>query len=52
MEYYRSIEANKSAYLGESTEYEMFAVSQSNYRQILRSKSLNGYREFFNENYF
>ncbi len=51
LEYFKSIEKDMAGYLGEGTEFEFFAVSQSNYRQILRTKTLNGYREFFTNNY-
>ncbi len=49
--YFKGIEANKKKFLGDNNDYEVFAVTQHNYREILKSKSIEGYREFFNENY-
>ena len=51
MAYFNDVDGKKSTFLGDGAEFEMFAVSQSNYRQILRSKTLDGYREFFDDNY-
>ena len=51
MEYYNTVESKRDTYAGDGAEYEIFAVSQTNYRQILRSKSLDGYRGFFERNY-
>jgi len=31
--------------------YDIFAVSQSNYREILKARSVEGYREWFQEHY-
>lgn len=35
----------------EGMKYTVYAVSQSNYRQILRAKSLDGYDAFYQEHY-
>lgn len=51
MAYYEGTQKNKSDFIDQSVDYEVFAVSQNNYREILRSKSLDGYRNFFNQNY-
>ena len=51
MKYYNGILTNKAEYLGKDAQYQFFAVTQHNYRQILKSKSLDGYDEFFRENY-
>ncbi len=51
MRYYNGIQKNQADFFESSVEYEMFAVSQSNYRQILKSKSLEEYKDFFTENY-
>lgn len=46
---------NQDDFLGESDKNkytkEFFVVTQENYRRILRNKTLDGYREFFEENY-
>jgi tetratricopeptide (TPR) repeat protein len=46
---------DKADFLGESDKKkynkEFFAVTQENYRRILKNKTLDGYREFFADNY-
>ena len=50
MEYYDGVEKNKGDFVaGEG--YKVYPVTQNNYRQILKSKSLAGYESFFDENY-
>jgi tetratricopeptide (TPR) repeat protein len=51
MKYFDGITKNSEDFLPEDTEYEMFAVTQYNYRQILKARSLEKYREFFEDNY-
>jgi hypothetical protein len=54
MRYYNEVK-NQKDFLGETAKKtykkEMFAVTQENYRRILKNKTLNGYREFYEENY-
>jgi TolA-binding protein len=46
---------NKKDFLGESAkisyEKEFFVVTQENYRRVLKNKTLDGYRAFFQSNY-
>ena len=53
MQYYEGIQANIGEFIkdDEGTPFNIFAVSQNNYRQILRSKSIAGYKNFFDTNY-
>ena len=51
VKYYEGVMKDKKNFLGKNNNYEVFAVTQHNYREILKSKSLDGYREFFEENY-
>ena len=51
MEYFEGVERNKATYLEGSESFETYALSQSNYRQVLKQKSLLAYREFFQSNY-
>ena len=51
LSYYSGINSNKKKFLGKNDNYEVFAVTQHNYREILKAKSLDGYRTFFEENY-
>lgn len=54
MKYFNEVK-DKKDFLGESGkrsyQKEFFAVTQENYRRILKNKTLTGYREFFAENY-
>ncbi len=47
--YTEGVEKNKKDFL--KGEYEVFSVSQDNYREILRQKVLEYYRKFYNKNY-
>ncbi len=51
MNYFDGIIKNSGDFLPADTQYEMFAVTQYNYRQILKNRSLDDYRIFFEENY-
>jgi len=51
MNYYNGIQRNQQDFIDSSVDYQIYAVSQNNYREILRSKSLNGYGDFFSQNY-
>jgi len=51
MRYYEGVIQNKTKFLGDNEDYEVFPVTQHNYRQILKSTTLDDYRVFFAENY-
>ena len=54
MRYFNEVK-DKAEFLGESGKKkynkEFFAITQENYRRILKNKTLEGYREFFGDNY-
>jgi tetratricopeptide (TPR) repeat protein len=54
MRYYNEVIKQKD-FLGETTKKtynkEFFATTQENYRRILKNKTFDGYREFFQEKY-
>ena len=54
MAYYAEVLKNKD-FMGESKgvryNKEMYVLTQANYRQVLKNRSLEGYPEFFEENY-
>ena len=54
MRFYQEVSKQKD-FLGETDKKtynkEFFAITQENYRRILKNKTLNGYREFLAENY-
>ncbi len=52
MTYYEGITKNAESFLPEGVQYEIYPITQNNYRTVLKSKSLAGYKEFFQENYF
>lgn len=51
MEFYNSLKKNRPDFLQMGMTKDYFAVSKSNYETIVRSKSLNGYKSFFEKNY-
>ncbi len=51
MDYYRGVALNKKDFLSDDFSYQLYPVTQNNYRQILKARSLKGYQEFFKENY-
>jgi len=52
MQYYETVEKNTQEFLNDPDySYEMYAISLNNYREILRSKSLSAYGNFFKNNY-
>lgn len=51
MAYYEGVKKNEKDFLGIGLKYQIFPITQNNYRQILKERSLKGYPEFFEENY-
>lgn len=51
MKYYEAISNSRDEFVKSTSDFDLFLVSQNNYRSILRSKSLAGYRSFFEKNY-
>lgn len=51
LDYLKGVEANKSDFLSSEFKYEIYPISQNNYRQLLKNKVINGYPEFFQKNY-
>jgi len=50
MEYFSTVQKNAGDYL-EGYDYNIYPITQNNYRIILKEKNLDGYEEFFNANY-
>lgn len=50
MDYYNGVQKNSGDYLT-GFDYKIYPITQNNYRQVLRSKSMEGYDEFFELNY-
>ena len=52
MDYYDGVQKNSKDFLDKKTfDYELLAVGQNNYRELLKSKNLDDYRRFFEMNY-
>ncbi len=52
MDYLNTIGKNRQDFLDEAKfNYEVFPISQDNYRELLKSKNLDQYRSFFELNY-
>jgi len=51
MKYYNEVERNKKEFMEPKVSYELFAVTQQNYREVMKKKSTKEYEVFFNKNY-
>lgn len=51
MKYYTGIQKNSGDFIPANVGYEVFPVTQNNYREILKEKSVENYRAFFQANY-
>ncbi|NND88644.1 MAG: tetratricopeptide repeat protein, partial [Flavobacteriaceae bacterium] len=51
MDYFDGVSKNQAAFLPDGTDFEVYPITQYNYRQVLKTKDLEGYKVFFKENY-
>ncbi|MDX1476937.1 MAG: hypothetical protein R3301_04495, partial [Saprospiraceae bacterium] len=51
MQYFRNVEKYRTEFLPPGAEYDILPVTQHNYREIIRRKSLEEYKDFFDEHY-
>jgi hypothetical protein len=51
MNYYNNVQSNKVEYVKDDINYEVFPVTQQGYREIIKQKTVNNYRPFFENNY-
>ncbi|HRH99779.1 MAG TPA: tetratricopeptide repeat protein [Saprospiraceae bacterium] len=51
MRYYNFVMKRSKEYMGNFTNYEVYVVNQTNYREILKQKSFKEYKAFFDQNY-
>ncbi|MCB0584976.1 MAG: hypothetical protein KDD06_06575, partial [Phaeodactylibacter sp.] len=51
MKYYDGIRKNPADFIPGTVSYEVFPVTTNNYREILKEKSVQNYRAFFELNY-
>ncbi len=52
MEFFNGLKKNRPDFLQMGMTKDYFALSKSNYETVVRTKSLNGYKSFFEQNYF
>ena len=51
MDYFSNAEKHADEFLPSNVDYEMLPVSQYNYREIIKQRSIDNYRDFFQVNY-
>ena len=51
MKYYYQVETRADEFLEESINFEIFSISQKNYREVIKQRTVNAYREFFAAKY-
>lgn len=51
MDYYYKVETRQGEFLSEDYNFEVFAISQKNYREVIKQRTVNAYREFFASQY-
>jgi hypothetical protein len=51
MKYYETSLRNPKAFLPANAIYEVYPITQKNYREVIKARSLVKYKEFFEANY-
>lgn len=52
MKYYDGVQKNKSLFIANpDIGYDIFAVTQKNYREVIKQKGINNYRAFYDQKY-
>ncbi len=51
MKYYNDVSKLKGDYIDDKYKYEIYAISQKNYREVIKERSVKNYKEFFNKYY-
>ena len=51
MDYYYAVKKRDKQFIKSNIQYEVFAISQRNYREVIKERSVNTYRPWFEENY-
>ena len=52
MRYYNATQNNADDFIDSSIRFSIMAITQNNYREVLKAKSLGSYKNFFDANYF
>ena len=51
MAYYNGVQSNGQDFLPAGSSYDIYPITQYNYRQVLKNKEIETYKIFFQENY-
>ena len=51
MDYYKKAKLEGKDFIPQTEDYDIFPITQNNYRQILRTNSFSDYHDFFNAHY-
>ncbi len=51
MKYFKAAQENRAEYIPGFQEYDIYPISQNNYREVLNLRSIKEYQEFFKNNY-
>ncbi len=51
MNYYETALRNPNDFLPKNAIYEVYPITQKNYREVIKARSLSNYKEFFESNY-
>ncbi len=51
MKYYHQIEKDPNEYINRKFNYEFYAISQKNYREVIKQRSVKNYKGFFEKFY-
>lgn len=51
MKYYETAQRNPKDFLPENADYNVYPITQKNYREVIKARTLDSYKEFFEANY-
>ena len=51
MDYWSTIQKNEDKFISNDVNFEVYPISQNNYREIIKQKSINAYRAYFEKEY-
>jgi hypothetical protein len=51
MKYYNNIQKHRGEFLPSNIDYQVYPVSQFNYREVIKQRSVEEYKVFFEESY-
>ncbi|MEZ4906547.1 MAG: tetratricopeptide repeat protein [Saprospiraceae bacterium] len=51
LKYYETVESNENDFIDRKFSYEIYSVSQKNYRELIKQKSVDNYKQYFDKTY-